>query len=476
MAAIVQKITHPDLAFTAHPVVDTVGALQIRRTEAAVSSHTGEMSFDTFKENFCAKPLIGYDCRHWKLGFVEWIVPQADSLDFTTIGQELEAPGIVFCVGRGEPVPGTDNTKIIGMFRKLNYSTFKSTLQIGGLAPTGTYTVNILHGHLMADHVSGVMQNFVNCLRGSFVSTMVLSQPDDNEFSCEDAFALVKDLTPAELLMLIGKCKSTSKDHLSTFGYTVLKCKDELKALHRNHCDEQVDDNSNHPMIVLVRNPWRKMFQKEDFQNLDQLIGERLDETTGETVTCSFAEYCRDPEKHMVHAALVYGGNDTTGYGKTSMVDLAAYTLAREYASHFHIDDPYYVYTRSVEGLKRVQSDLLSGVPIVFDECNMSDTTQIQYLSEDGLKQLLDVTSTADLRARNDNVFIHPSQPRFITANASDLQAWLGERATVCAPVLRRFWTFKVAQRYLKTTAIDAAKVSRTKQFATVAGRLAGVF
>jgi hypothetical protein len=285
-------------------------------------------------------------------------------------------------------------------------------------------------------------------------------------------------VTKHELEILIGRCKSTEKNERSKFASILLSCEKEIRALHK---EKHVAASSkaaamSNSMLVWVDRPWRKFFDRSDFEDLNELIGSRHNELTGEIEYCSFLTYVADPGKHMCHAALVFGGDATSGFGKTSVCDRACFYWAKSYAPTFNINSAYYIYTRTIEGLKRVKTEMQAGVPILCDEINLSDDTQIQYLSEDGLKQLLDITSMADLRARNENVTIYPNQPLLMTANADSIQAWLGGRATECLPIMRRFWCCQLTTRILKATAAKREQLATSAKFDGVAVSLASDF
>ena len=213
-------------------------------------------------------------------------------------------------------------------------------------------------------------------------------------------------------------------------------------------------------MIVPVLNCPFHIFGKDDFEGLDQIIGERHDELTGETLKLSLWAYIMDPNEHETHACVVMGGNNTTGWGKSAVVEKMCSTLATVYAARQSqpLEDAYFIRASSLEGVKQVQDKVQPGVPLMLDEFEPSDTDQIQYLSANGLKCLLDVSRACDLRGRGQQLLLPAQTPRIFTANSNSLKDWVGSRFSASLPMWRKCWHFVITKRILKVSAVEALK------------------
>ena len=120
----------------------------------------------------------------------------------------------------------------------------------------------------------------------------------------------------------------------------------------------------------------------------------------------------------------------------------------------------------SLDSLRAQAKELRPGRPVIGDELQIADRVQIQYMSEAGIKALLNVARPADLRAREHQVVLHARTPRVFTCNCETLEEWVGDRADLrdCIPIFRRAFVFKCEQRHLKLSSVLALRTQRSEE------------
>jgi hypothetical protein len=148
----------------------------------------------------------------------------------------------------------------------------------------------------------------------------------------------------------------------------------------------------------------------------------------------------------MRYGVLIHGTNETTGFGKSTL----ALCLARDYAVMYNRtfdlpkSDALVVFSQTLDSLRGIR--FKKGMILVLDEFSPSDADQIQYLSEQGLKTLMDPRMPASLRARNNNVELPPGVPRLFTSNCETPAEWCGKRIPWSPPLQRKTVCFNITR------------------------------
>ena len=140
----------------------------------------------------------------------------------------------------------------------------------------------------------------------------------------------------------------------------------------------------------------------DDFEHLDQLIGEYWDPSTSSLMTLPMTAAI-DRGMMLTHTFILEGD---AGMGKTRL----ALALAAVAAIMFRIrlpgtacDTPpelqYFLFVKSVDVLKTMNPLMAPFVPIVLDEMNPNDQ-QLGLVSVDACKCLLDIPDPGSMRSR----------------------------------------------------------------------------
>ena len=81
--------------------------------------------------------------------------------------------------------------------------------------------------------------------------------------------------------------------------------------------------------------------------------------------------------------------------------------------------------------------------PTVIDDFKPANLEQAKFVNDDILKVWVNVQDGGEYRANYVFGKFHPQTPRIITANAENLDEWLGYKVSpTCKPILRRLWIF----------------------------------
>jgi hypothetical protein len=210
-------------------------------------------------------------------------------------------------------------------------------------------------------------------------------------------------------------------------------------------------------------NPPHHIFKAADYVDLNALIGERVDELSGLPVRVSYMSFLRDPRLHRRYAAVVLGNNETSGWGKSSLAESSAraWCLDRCERNGLPLESAMYLRVNSIDSIRAHQKSIDGIGTFIFDEVVLADRSQVQHMSENGVKSLLDVTRPADLRAREHQVILPADVPRIFTANSGSLEEWLGDvvvHIRDCIPIFRRAFVFVMTQRQLRESAVLAIR------------------
>jgi hypothetical protein len=206
------------------------------------------------------------------------------------------------------------------------------------------------------------------------------------------------------------------------------------------------------------------------FINLDQK-GLRLQEVTGNMEYITLAQLFSNPGLMSKCSIILLGGNETTGFGKTTIAkSLAASYVMWQVSQGGCSREAAFVHVSStIDSLK--DRTILPGQCLLLDEFSPCDVSQNRNLSPEALKVLLDTKNLGSIWTRFGDTIIPPGA-RIFTANHTTPQSWVGERFDWTAPMQRKSFCFIITKPLLQATAQAAAPAIATTSAAQGLGVL----
>ena len=306
-----------------YEVVDVLGSTLIRRSDAVHRCNGGAdiAEWDRLQNNkINPQELTGSAARHWKLGFAEWHLDEDSCGDIATWAADMASlPGVLFAFGKCGVIDG--KCRMLAMFRKLNTASFpSSSLNLGGNVPTATFRIIPVSINLQVENSVGVIRSFITALE-SYETNMIMDT--DRELSTELLFQVTRNLSEKQWAAVIGDAKilKQSRAPMGSFQANLLSAEQSLQKMRDGLRNSH--STSNHILLSALNPPFH-IFKSADYENLDKLVGTRTDELTGEVIQTSYMEYLRNPLLHGRYACIIFGGNNTSGWGKSSLAESSA--------------------------------------------------------------------------------------------------------------------------------------------------------
>jgi hypothetical protein len=185
-----------------------------------------------------------------------------------------------------------------------------------------------------------------------------------------------------------------------------------------------------------------------------------LDEVSGEVISIKLIDYVRRSDLHLNQSLIILGGDHTTGWGKSQFAMRFVHSVAMG-LSTVKGETITPIFVKTLDILREAKAQLSVGSPILFDEVRFSDVVQVQYLSEDTLKALLDVRTGGQIHLRANDASFVPNQVRIWTSNAETLEDFMQGASrqvfrgvSIPDTVRRRCWVCLVSKRLLKLSAV----------------------
>ncbi len=149
----------------------------------------------------------------------------------------------------------------------------------------------------------------------------------------------------------------------------------------------------------------------------------------------------------MQYGILLHGGNHTAGWGKTHALLRLAIEVSQAIVEVHQLprEDAVVVYSQTLDGVRDLHFKL--GSVLVLDDWHPNDREQTIYISERAMTGLLNPRMSAVVRARNQDIALPASVPRFFSAQVDDPVDWVRPRIEWSQPLQRRCITFKVDRR-----------------------------
>jgi len=281
-------------------------------------------------------------------------------------------------------------------------------------------------------------------------SNFIINEGED--FTMKRMMHLTEQLTDEQFTTLVGDAKlKQRKKECSEFQKALLGCLSSLQHLR----------SASKAEVAL--NPKVAVAEWEYFNDL-RIPLTRYDEVSKQEVSITLYDYIKNEQYHLNHSLIILGGQNTTGYGKSQLAMRFVLSVAAgmSKASGAPITP---IFARTFDILREAKSQMAVASPILFDEVRFSDVVQVQYLSEDGLKALLDVRAGGQIHLRHNDATFAPNQVRVWTSNADSMEEFLQgsdrkifKNETVPETVRRRCWVCIVKERLLKPEAIKHLK------------------
>jgi hypothetical protein len=251
-----------------------------------------------------------------------------------------------------------------------------------------------------------------------FVSNFAIKSADP--LVDESGLALVieafKSMTIEECEEEILRAKLVPANKRTKYDTTVIKGHMQLMSLRKlavvsGGAAEFMKRNADNPSII----PFKHMTR------LHSVIAWTVDVESGELIEFTVENWVRDA-KFLTHALILHG---EPRLGKTR----AAESLAAFVSTGLWEDaqsEPYYIYTTTVDNLRRVTDLMKPGVAIILDDVDPSShrgTRPAMNLNE--CKHLLNVCRAEGVDARNADILINARQPRIVTSNIATPGDWI---------------------------------------------------
>jgi hypothetical protein len=380
--------------------------------------------------------------------FARYLLPSRLNLNFIfqTLADNLADKLPVVTVGIVEG--SVDATEVIAAFRFANYRrTRLQDFRFDACDPE-LYKVSTLNVALR-DRQSRILEAFKTFGRTCAISFGNLALiPEPVEWTIEQVENLTKPLSAAALLRLKANIGLLPDSDRTEFQTTLLKVYPALVRLR--------ESNAMQSTSVLVARGMQVALWSH-FVGLDSQYCTRFCEQTGQTLQITLKDYFLNPEFHLTHSLVLAGANDTTGYGKTQLllrfVSSVAATLSDQASAEGSTSRLIAPIVSQTLDLRDHSTALVCRSPILFDDIRLTDGVQVQYLSEDLAKVLLDVRAGGKFRCRGQDIQLQPDTVRVFSSNCSSLAEFVGGEGhrieSLTETVERRVWFSRVTARLI---------------------------
>ena len=271
---------------------------------------------------------------------------------------------------------------------------------------------------------------------GNVISELLVQVPT-GEFSFEQLMDGIAKLTKERVETLKGTILVKPVKTRSTFELSFLRATAQMVKV------KQLRSKGSLGLTFSAYDPPFPVIPLEFLIGLNQK-GTRLQEVARTIEEHVLFDLFANPGLLAKHAALILGGNTTTGYGKTQFALRLACEWAKVLAESRGLskDAAQVVFMNSLDAAKDVE--FKPGMALVLDEFCPSDSESLVYVSENILKVLLCPSVMGTIRARNNEIKLCEGVARIITANASSAAAWCGPKIKYSEPLRRKSIVFQI--------------------------------
>lgn len=301
-------------------------------------------------------------------------------------------------------------------------------LKVGTLEPTNVNTLSSGKNVGRGEH-KRAQKDFVKGFQsrpGKHMSNMWLGEESDvGEYCSQTLLEAVQDLTAEQYAQAVldARLKEDKDDDLTELERLMcneriesrvkelrkLTAKGKTQVIYVNKAKE----NGSVQASSVFKDSWKKLLITiRDTSLLTPLMPRTGNKVTLETFL-NFQELNQNLSLFIPGAARK---------GKTELAKLICVVLSLKYQK----DDARFIFTTTVDSLRAVQGAMRPGVPVLLDEIGGNeDDDQLIYGGVSMWKNILQVKDAAANRARQDDLVWAARQPKVLTTNCDDLDAWI---------------------------------------------------
>jgi hypothetical protein len=287
--------------------------------------------------------------------------------------------------------------------------------------------------------------------------------PKQCEFDLESLSALLRSVGDKQLLILMADAKQCKPEDRNPFQECFLNLYPSLLRLRKLEAAEAEQEE----WIASIR-----VAEWPHFHNLDQPCT-RHDERTGLDITISLYEYLTDSAIFRAQALVILG---ETGFGKSQLANRWVTDVAEEMSAE-RGTKIFPLIVSSLDGIRKRAGLMRMGPPTHMEEMRLSDTVQVQYLSEEMVKILFDIRSGGQVHTRSEDIEFRPGSPRVWTSNASDISDFISKDSdrvpdAMLDSIRRRVWICKLSAPVLTDAGIQFLEAQSAKGSAVMSARM----
>jgi len=302
------------------------------------------------------------------------------------------------------------------------------------------------------DGMASSMENLMSCFVEAS-SGMFFQRGGEENYSIQQLEAAAARMQPSDFHTLVATFRLIPQKKRSDFESaflrvaTHLQSKLPLEVTVKERC--QLVDLTNLPAGLRPLS---------DLRNLGTTMGERLVRASPEIEMCQYSlrSIFANPALLEQYSVGLHGGQDTTGFGKTTcgLHLLSVYCKALQSNGALNPHQRFALISNTLDSAKTVNFIEQGIVGWLIDEFDAHDTEQQQFLSPSMFKVLLTPMLMGTMRCKgSDTIAIPQGLLRIFTSNSSNPDEWTGQRFNYTAPMARKHIFFTVHDRLVSDLA-----------------------
>lgn len=303
--------------------------------------------------------------------------------------------------------------KFLALIRKSDHSKIAvEDLEINGVCPLASYVIKSGNGVAIKSRVVNAFNVFAAPLR-QYVCGMEMVAAGIT-YTFDYLLNMTSAFSDKDLSRLFANIVLTAKDDRNELHLALLKVESRIMAYRAR---------AQLPGHIVFQNNMQGVVQP-----LSAFIAEwaslpvRLaDASIIGTSSTTLGHWMQEPKLHQNLTLLMRG---KTRSGKSEFSKVLAMMLAMRYHPDGHA---LFLFLTTIEAAKECKEYMQPGVPVIFDDIDPSDKEQLVHTSLAMWKALLQGANPFTTRARNEDINWSRRQPKLITSNAKDVDAWLGK-------------------------------------------------
>ena len=208
---------------------------------------------------------------------------------------------------------------------------------------------------------------------------------------------------------------------------------------------QRVQDQSNSAIFIRAFDEHPDVVPVEDLINVHLPNGQKTsDHDPNLKILYTMLQLFEQPQLLSQYGIVILGKDNTSGFGKSSFAKRLAIEYCKAYATQhgIHHSKATVVFASTLDILKDVHWE--PGMILVLDEFHPYDTSQLIYVSETIMKQIVCPSEVTNIRARNFDIQIPKHIPRILTGNVPEevqglehsmIQRWYGALVPFSVPL-----------------------------------------